>query len=109
MTIEYTWDFSNIKVKQIGEQSNVVHSYTATITGSSDEFSESREFEITTSSEKEIEDLIAFDQLTKEQFIEWTEQSLGIVIDNVKSNIKYTINNQIKNSQYLQVDPPWIN
>jgi hypothetical protein len=109
MTIQYTWDFSNIKIKKIDQQLNVVHSYTATVTGSLDEFSESREFEITTSSEKEIDNFVPFDQLTKEQFILWTECSLGMIIEGAKSDIKYKINDQIKKSQYTDIDPPWIN
>jgi hypothetical protein len=107
MTIQYIWSFSNIKVKQLGEQSNVVHSYTATITGSADEFSESKDFEITTSSEKEIEGFVAFDQLTKEQFILWTEQALGLLIDGAKSNIKRSIANQLESLKYQSVDAPW--
>jgi hypothetical protein len=107
MTIEYNWEFSNIKVKNTETQSNIVHSYSATITGILDEFFASETFDIVTSSEHKIENFTSFDHLSKDQFVEWTESSLGLLVEKAKNSIKYNLNRQVENSKYNLVNVPW--
>jgi len=107
MEIEYSWNFSNIKIKTVENQDGVVHSYRAILTGTFENFTASKSVDIVPSSEKEIENFYPYSQLTKNTFIEWTENSLGLIIDNSKRQLEKEIIQQIEDSKLAERNAPW--
>lgn len=107
MAITYTWDITNLrKAPQLAEMTNVVVHVRWNKTGT-DEHGTTGQFNGATPLSAPSNDFTPYEQLTKEQVLEWIQ---NIVIGSYEQHVNEQIEKQIikKNDPWVDVtETPW--
>lgn len=104
----YTWEISNISVLSNDTQSNIIESFDWTLSCSH----EGQSVDITkntymASGNDVIEGFSDFNDFTKEDFVTFVENSLGLELTTLKEQLAIDVKAKVRNNTKILVDTPW--
>jgi hypothetical protein len=106
--MNYTWEISNISVLSNETQSNIVESFDWTLSCNH----EGQSVDVTkntymASGNDVIEGFTDFNNFTKEDFVTFIENSLGVELTTLKEQLATDVKAKVRNNAKIIVDAPW--
>ena len=109
--MNYIWNFNNIEVVNIDQQTNVVRSFVYELSAELDGYVSNiytNKYYTSEGTEKtKVDNFTDYSNLTKDMFVSWVETSLGNELQLIKEDLARQVKQKILSADVTIVNAPW--